>query len=61
MVAFDKAPSFPGTMSGLWVRRYKYQYEHKLMPPTLLKMKGKTYIMPIWKEVVNGTTLLSVT
>ena len=57
VVAFDKAPSFPGTMSGLWVRRYKYQYEHKLMPPTLLKMNGKTYIMPIWKQVVNGTTL----
>ena len=57
VVAFDKAPSFPGTMSGLWVRRYKYQYEHKLMPPTLLKMNGKTYIMPIWKQVVNGTTI----
>ena len=27
------------------------------MPPTLLELNGKTYIMPIWKEVVEGTTL----
>lgn len=57
VVAFDKAPSFPGHMSDLWVRRYKYKYEHKLMPPTILNMNDKTYIMPLWKEVVNGTTI----
>lgn len=55
-VIFDKAPSFPGTMSDLWVRRAKYKYEHPIIPPMILKLNGKTYIMPLWKEVLNGTT-----
>ena len=39
------------------VRRFKYEYKGEVMPPTLLELNGKTYIMPIWKEVVEGTTL----
>lgn len=39
------------------VRRFKYQYEHELMPPTILTINGKTYLMPLWKEVENGTTI----
>jgi hypothetical protein len=27
------------------------------MAPTLFKTNGKTYLMPIWKEVIEGTTL----
>lgn len=57
LMASEGPLRFPGTMSDLWVRPYKYKYEHKLMPPSLSKINGKTYIMPIWKEVVNGTTL----
>ena len=39
------------------VRRYKYDYEHPVLPPTILELNGKTYLMPLWKEVVEGTTV----
>jgi len=39
------------------VRRFKYEYEHSLVPPSILELNGKTYIMPLWKEVVKGTTI----
>ena len=50
--SFSHGPGFGPTM----VRRFKYDYEHPVMPPTILKLNGKTYLMPIWKEVVEGTT-----
>ena len=49
---FSHGPGFGPTM----VRRFKYDYEHPVMPPTILKLNGKTYLMPVWKEVVEGTT-----
>ena len=39
------------------VRCFKYEYEHPVMAPTLLKMNGKTYLMPEWREVHPKTTL----
>ena len=39
------------------VRRFKYDYEDPVMPPTILELNGKTYLMPLWKEVVEGTTV----
>lgn len=39
------------------VSRYRYEYKHELLPPGLVTSNGKTYITPIWKEVVEGTTL----
>ena len=51
--AFSHGPGFGSTM----VRRYRYEYKHEIMPPTLLELNGKTYLMPSWKEVVKGTTL----
>lgn len=36
---------------------FKYDYNHPLLPPTILKLSGKTYLMPLWKEVVKGTTI----
>ena len=42
------------------VRRFKYDYEHPVMPPTILELNGKTYLMPIWKEVVEGTTIKDI-
>lgn len=47
----------PGSMSGIWVRKFRYKYEHPLMPPTILNLNGKTYLMPLWQEVKKGTTL----
>lgn len=57
IVAFDKSPSFPGSLSGLWVKRFKYKYEHPVMPPMVWNKGNKTYLMPLWKEVIKGTTV----
>lgn len=53
------ALSIPGKGFGpsIFVKRFKYKYEHPLIPPTLLKLNGKTYLMPYWKEVEKNTTL----
>ena len=53
------ALSIPGKGFGPSViaRRFKYKYEHPVMPPTILELNGKTYLMPLWKEVVEGTTV----
>ena len=53
---FSHGPGFGSTM----VRRFKYDYEHSVMPPTILELNGKTYLMPIWKEVVEGTTIKDI-
>ncbi len=37
-------------------RLFKYDYEHH-MPPSLVNIGGKKYIVPIWKEVLPETTL----
>lgn len=57
IMSFDKAPSFPGSLSGLWVKCFKYKYEHPVIPPMVWEKDGKTYLMPLWKEVVKGTTV----
>jgi len=53
------ALSIPGSGFGhsIFARRFKYKYEHPVMPPTIFKHNGKTYLMPIWKEVIDGTTV----
>jgi len=38
-------------------RRFKYEYKHELLPPTLAVISGKKYIMPLWQEVLMETTL----
>ncbi len=52
------ALSLPGSGFGssIFARRFKYKYEHPVMPPTIFKNNGKTYLMPLWKEVIEGTT-----
>ena len=39
------------------VRRFQYEVEGGNIPPSILKLNGKTYIMPWWKEVESETTL----
>ena len=55
----EGALSIPGKGFGPSViaNRFKYKYDHPVMPPTIFKHNGKTYLMPIWKEVVDGTTV----
>jgi hypothetical protein len=38
-------------------RRFKYKHTHPIYPPMIWKHEGKTYLMPKWKEVMEGTTL----
>mgnify|MGYP001160002476 FL=1 len=54
--AFSHGPGFGPTM----VRRFKYEYKDPVMPPSILELNGKTYLMPIWKEVEKGTTINDV-
>ena len=55
----EGALSIPGNGFGPSViaNRFRYKYEHPVMPPTIFKHNGKTYLMPLWKEVVEGTTV----
>lgn len=55
----EGALSIPGKGFGssVIVNRFKYKYEHPLMPPMIWKNNGKTYLMPLWQEVVDGTTV----
>ena len=59
IVYLDGPLNHPGGAFGnaTSARRFKYEYKHELMPPTILKLNNKTYLMPLWKEVVNGTTI----
>ena len=56
------ALSVPGNGFGpsVMANRFKYKYEHPIMPPMIWKNNGKTYLMPLWKEVVEGTTVNDV-
>lgn len=53
------ALSIPGDGFGpsIFANRFKYEYKHPLIPPMVLELNGKTYLMPLWKEVVGGTTV----
>ena len=50
---FSHGPGFGSTI----VRRYQYEVKGGNIPPSILKLNGKTYIMPWWKEVEPETTL----
>lgn len=39
------------------VNLFKYKYEKQVLPPTLITILGKKYIVPIWQEVHPQTTL----
>ena len=38
------------------VKLHKYKHNHGL-PPSITKLNNKTYIVPGWQEVIEGTTL----
>lgn len=37
--------------------RFKYTYTHSIIPPALVTILDKKYIVPTWKEVLPQTTL----
>ena len=55
----EGALSIPGDGFGpsIFANRFKYEYKHPLIPPMVLEFNGKTYLMPLWKEVIKGTTV----
>jgi hypothetical protein len=48
----------PGFGKLVIVKKFKYQYEHSTLPPTIFTSPndGRVYIVPTWQEVVKGTT-----
>jgi hypothetical protein len=51
--AFSHGPGFGSTC----VSKFKYEYTNEIIPPTILKLDGKTYLMPLWKVVEPETTI----
>ena len=51
--SFSHGPGFGSTM----VSRFKYEVKGGNIPPGILELNGKKYIMPWWKEVDACTTL----
>ena len=43
----------------IMVKLHKYTHKH-VLPPCITKLGNKTYIMPGWQEVIEGTTLNDV-
>ena len=42
-------------------RRFKYQYEHHIIPPALfVDQQGQKYIVPTWQKVLPETTLADI-
>ena len=53
---FSHGPGFGTSVS---VSRFKYTYEHPILPPSIIvsPTTGKTYIVPAWIEVLPETTI----
>ena len=53
------ALSIPGSGFGptIFANRFKYEYKDQAFPPTIANIGGKTYLMPLWKEVDPNTTI----
>lgn len=39
------------------VKRFKYDYTHAYISPSLIEINNKKYLVPDWKEVDKNTTL----
>ena len=48
-----------GLGPSIMVKLHKYTHKH-VLPPCITRLGGKTYIMPGWQEVIEGTTLNDV-
>ena len=42
------------------VQMFKYEHKHEIIPPSLVVLNGKKYIVPTWKEVDPNTTLKDI-
>ena len=56
---FSYKPKGLGPFVG--VRRFRYTYEHPILPPSLfVGQDGKKFIVPTWQEVLPETTLADI-
>jgi len=56
---FSYNPKGLGSFVG--VRRFKYTYEHQIIPPSLfVGQDGHKYILPSWQKVLPETTLADI-
>lgn len=53
-----KNPSRLGT--DIYVSLFKYQYNDKCFPPSLVNIGNKRYLMPLWEEVHPQTQLSDI-
>ena len=56
-VMYNDGPlQFPGSLTGVWVRKFQYEHHH-FLPPSLLTIDNQKYMMPGWVKVDPKTTL----
>ena len=64
VVSWPKGKAFginpKGFGSFIAVKVFKYEYHHKLNPPSLANIGGKKYILPTWQEVLPETELSDI-
>jgi len=64
IVSWPKGKAFginpKGFGSFIAVKVFKYEYKHELLPPGLLNISGKRYIVPTWQEVLPETELSDI-
>ena len=42
------------------VRMFRYEYKHEMIPPSLIELNGKKFIVPTWQEVDPNTQLKDI-
>ena len=53
--------NLPGNTEEKYIKRFYYRYNHLILPPSLLKVKGgKKYLMPIWQRVHPKTEITDI-
>ena len=55
--AFSHGPGFGPFVN---VQMFRYEYKHEILPPSLVTLGGKKYIVPTWQEVDPNTTLKDI-
>jgi hypothetical protein len=53
--------NLPGNTEEKYIKRFYYNYNHPILPPSLLGVKGgKKYLMPTWERVHPKTEITDI-
>ncbi len=53
--------NLPGNTEEKYIKRFYYKYNHPILPPLLLEVKGgKKYLMPTWQRVHPKTEITDI-